>query len=156
GQGALVTLVCNVLVCAAPKHLSGDVGSIRGTAQNLASAVGTAVMGAMLVTVLSTGRLSDVGVRPELPEKLVAQVDLDNTNIIGNDGLRDVLADTTATPEQIDHAVELNSEQRLRTLKLGFLVLAGISLAAALPASRLPKYRPDEIPDPAEGADPGQ
>ena len=156
GQGALVTLVFNVLVTAAPKHLAGDVGSIRGTAQNLASAVGTAVMGALLVTVLSSGILSAVDDHPELPEELVAQVDLDNPNLIGNDELREVLEDTTATPEQIDHAVELNSEQRLRTLKLGFFVLAGISLAAALPASRLPKYRPDEIPDPAEGADPGQ
>src|SRR5699024_5270394 len=121
-----------------------------------ASAVGTAVMGALLVTVLSSGILNAVDDHPELPEELVAQVDLDNPNFIGNDELREVLEDTTATPELIDHAVELNSEQRLRTLKLGFFVLAGISLAAALPASRLPKYRPDEIPDPAEGADPGQ
>lgn len=50
GQGALVTLVFNVLVTAAPKELAADVGSIRGTTQNLASAVGTAVMGAVLVT----------------------------------------------------------------------------------------------------------
>ncbi|WP_246475859.1 MFS transporter [Brevibacterium renqingii] len=156
GQGALVTLVFNVLVTAAPKHLAGDVGSIRGTAQNLASAVGTAVMGALLVTVLSTGILGAVEDHPELPEELVAQVDLDNANFIGNDELREALETTTATPEQIEHAVELNSEQRLRTLKLGFLVLAGISLVAALPASRLPKYRPDEIPDPAEEADPEQ
>lgn len=156
GQGALVTLVFNVLVTAAPKHLAGDVGSIRGTAQNLASAVGTAVMGALLVTVLSTGILGAVEDHPELPEELVAQVDLDNANFIGNDELREALETTTATPEQIEHAVELNSEQRLRTLKLGFLVLAGISLVAALPASRLPKYRPDEIPDPAEEAVPEQ
>ncbi|WP_253720217.1 MFS transporter [Brevibacterium renqingii] len=156
GQGALVTLVFNVLVTAAPKRLAGDVGSIRGTAQNLASAVGTAVMGALLVTVLSTGILGAVEDHPELPEELVAQVDLDNANFIGNDELREALETTTATPEQIEHAVELNSEQRLRTLKLGFLVLAGISLVAALPASRLPKYRPDEIPDPAEETVPEQ
>ena len=151
GQGALVTLVFNVLVTAAPKHLAGDVGSIRGTAQNLASAVGTAVMGALLVTVLSTGIVGAVDDHPELPEELVAQVDLDNANFISNDELREVLEGTTATPEQVEQAVELNAEQRLRTLKLGFLVLAGISLAAALPASRLPKYRPDEeIPDPGK------
>lgn len=151
GQGSLVTLVFNVLVTAAPKHLAGDVGSIRGTAQNLASAVGTAVMGALLVTVLSTGIVGAVDDHPELPEELVAQVDLDNANFISNDELREVLEGTTATPEQVEQAVELNAEQRLRTLKLGFLVLAGISLAAALPASRLPKYRPDEeIPDPAQ------
>lgn len=49
GQGALVTLVFNVLVTAAPVELAGDVGSLRGTTQNLASAVGTAVAGALLV-----------------------------------------------------------------------------------------------------------
>src|SRR5699024_5840913 len=45
-------------------------------------------------------------------------------------------------------AVELNEEQRLRTLKTGVLILAGLSAAAALPASRLPEYVPGEIPDP--------
>lgn len=49
------TLVFNVLVTAAPKSLAGDVGSLRGNTQNLASAVGTAVAGALLVTVLSIG-----------------------------------------------------------------------------------------------------
>ena len=156
GQGALVTLVFNVLVTAAPKHLAGDVGSIRGTAQNLASAVGTAVMGALLVTVLSAGLASAADDHPGLPPELVEQVDLDNANFVSNDELREVLAETTATPDQVEHAVALNSQQRLRTLKLGFLILAGISLVAAVPASRLPKYRPNEIPAPAEADAPGK
>src|SRR5699024_8496356 len=150
GQGALVTLVFNVLVTSAPKHLAGDVGSIRGTTQNLASAVGTAVMGAVLVMVLSVGIGRAVTEHPELPDELVAQVELDQVNFVSNAELDDVLSRTTATPEQVDAAVALNEEQRLRTLKIGFLVLAGISAAAALPASRLPNYRPGEIPDPAE------
>ena len=148
GQGALVTLVFNVLVTSVPKELAGDVGSIRGTTQNLASAVGTAVMGAVLVTLLTTGVTQAVEDHPELPAELVEQVDLDSVNFVGNDELRDVLASTTATPAQIDAAVALNEDQRLRTLKLGFLILAGISAVAALPASRLPNYKPDEIPDP--------
>ncbi len=150
GQGALVTLVFNVLITASPKHLAGDVGSIRGTTQNLASAVGTAVMGAVLVTTLGLGISSAVAEHPELPPELAAQVDLDNVNFISNEDLRDALAQTTADAQQIDAAVSLNEEQRLRTLKLGFLMLAGISALAALPASRLPRYRPEEIPDPAE------
>lgn len=58
GQGALVTLVFNVLVTAAPAELAGDVGSLRGTTQNLASAVGTALAGVLLVSLLglSIGR----------------------------------------------------------------------------------------------------
>ncbi|MCD1570329.1 MFS transporter [Agromyces mediolanus] len=149
GQGALVTLVFNVLVTAAPKELAGDVGSIRGTTQNLASAVGTAVMGALLVTMLSLNFTQAVTEHPELPDELVAQVDLDQVNFISNDELREKFAETDASPEQIDAAVAINEEERLRTLRMGFLVLAGLSLAAALPASRLPRYKPEEIPDPS-------
>jgi MFS family permease len=154
GQGALVTLVFNVLVTAAPKELAGDVGSIRGTTQNLASAVGTAVMGAVLVTTLSFGIGSAVAEHPELPPELVAQVPLDNVNFVSNDDLRAVLERTDADEAQVEAAVVLNEEQRLRTLRFGFLILAGISLLAAIPASRLPRYRPGEIPAPDERDEP--
>ncbi|MFF2276709.1 MFS transporter [Agromyces sp. NPDC058126] len=154
GQGALVTLVFNVLVTAAPKELAGDVGSIRGTTQNLASAVGTAVMGALLVTMLTLNFTQAAIEHPELPEELKAEVGLAQVNFISNDELRAAFEETSATPEQVDAAVEINEEERLNTLRLGFLVLAGLSAAAALPASRLPKYRPEEIPDPmAAGGD---
>ncbi|MFF2371471.1 MFS transporter [Agromyces sp. NPDC058110] len=152
GQGALVTLVFNVLVTAAPKELAGDVGSIRGTTQNLASAVGTAVMGALLVTMLTLNVAGAAAEHPDLPDELLAQVDLDQVNFISNDDLRVTLEQTSATPEQVDAAVTLNEEERLHTLKLGFLILAGLSAAAAIPASRLPKYRPQEIPDPSKAA----
>ncbi|WP_264030975.1 MFS transporter [Cellulosimicrobium sp. SH8] len=149
GQGALVTLVFNVLVTAAPKALAGDVGSIRGTTQNLASAVGTALAGALLVTILSFSVGRAVVEHPELPPSLVAQVDLDTVNFVSNDDLRTVLAGTDATPAQVDAAVALNEEARLGTLRIGLLILAGVSATAILPASRLPRYRPDEIPDPS-------
>jgi MFS family permease len=155
GQGALVTLVFNVLVTAAPSELAGDVGSLRGTTQNLASAVGTAVAGALLVSLLVLSVARAVVEHPELPPQLVAQVDLDDVNFISNDDLRAVLAQTDATPAQVDAAVEVNEQSRLGTLRLGLLILAGISAVAILPASRLPRYKPDEIPDPApaDGAD---
>ena len=146
GQGSLVTLVFNVLVTAVPKKLAGDVGSIRGTTQNLASALGTAVMGAVLVTVLSFGVTQSVEAHPELPPELAAQVDLDNINFVSNQDLRETLENTTATPEQIEAAVSLNEEARLSTLRIGFLILAGVSAVAAIPASRLPRYRPGDIP----------
>ncbi|CCF64983.1 MFS transporter [Nocardia cyriacigeorgica] len=149
GQGALVTLVFNVLVTAAPKKLAGDVGSLRGTTQNLASAVGTAVVGAMLVTILSFVVGRELIDNVELPDSLIAQIDLDNVNFVSNDRLREVLERTDATPEQVDAAVAVNEDVRLRTLKFGLLILAGISATAIVPASRLPDYRPGEIPDPS-------
>lgn len=153
GQGALVTLVFNVLVTSAPKKLAGDVGSIRGTTQNLASAVGTAVMGALLVTLLSIGVGQAVVDNPRLPDSLVSQVNLDNVNFVSNDELREVLDATTATPEQIDEAVRVNEDTRLTTLKYGLLLLAALSATAIVPAGRLPNYRPGEIPEDTYGED---
>ncbi|MGO1315877.1 MAG: MFS transporter [Cellulomonadaceae bacterium] len=149
GQGALVTLVFNVLVTSAPKELAGDVGSLRGTTQNLASAVGTALAGALLVGILSANVTTALARNVDLPPELVSQVDLDSTNFVSNERLEEVLARTDASPEQLAAAVALNEEARLAALKLGLLVLAGVSAVAILPASRLPDYRPEELPDPA-------
>ncbi|MDM7830076.1 MFS transporter [Cellulomonas edaphi] len=149
GQGALVTLVFNVLVTASPRELAGDVGSVRGTTQNLASAVGTAFAGALLVTILSLNVGQAVLAHPDLTPELVAQVNLDDINFVSNDNLRTVLEGTDATPAQVDAAVQVNTDARLDALQLGLLVLAGLSAIAIAPASRLPRYRPHEIPDPS-------
>jgi MFS family permease len=153
GQGALVTLVFNVLVTASPKELAGDVGSVRGTTQNLASAVGTAVAGALLVGILTANVVGALAGNADVPRSLVAQVDLDNTNFISNDRLNEVLSKTDATPAQVDAVVALNEDARLSALRTGLLVLAGISLLAIAPASRLPKYRPGEIPEAVASGD---
>lgn len=147
GQGALVTLVFNVLVTAAPKELAGDVGSLRGTTQNLAAGVGTALAGALLVGLLSAGVLRAVAENPRLPPEIQSQVDLDSINFVSNARLRDVMAGTSATPEQIEAAVAVNTEARLRALKIGLLIMACVALLTILPASRLPDYKPEEIPD---------
>ncbi|WP_376099917.1 MFS transporter [Roseomonas sp. CCTCC AB2023176] len=146
GQGALVTLVFNVLVTAAPKELAGDVGSLRGTTQNLAAGVGTALAGALLVGLLSAGVLRAVADNPTLPAEVRSQVDLDSINFVSNDRLRDVLARTTMTPEQSDEALRINAEARLRALKMGLLIMACLSLLTIVPASRLPAYRPGDEP----------
>lgn len=148
GQGALVTLVFNVLVTAVPKDLAGDVGSVRGTTQNLASAVGTAIAGALLVGILAANVTTALARTVELPDELVAQVDLDSTNFVSNDRLAEVLSATDATEEQLEAAIRLNEEARLSALRTGLLVLASVSATAVIPASRLPRYRPQDIPEP--------
>jgi len=146
GQGALVTLLFNVLVTASPKELAGDVGSLRGTTQNLAAAVGTAVAGALAVGLLTTIMLGNIAAAPKLTPELQAQVDLDNINFVSNDRLQTVLAGTTASPAQVAEAVRVNTESRLLALKIALLILAGLSMLAIFPASQLPNYIPGEIP----------
>lgn len=146
GQGSLVTLVFNVLVTASPKEVAGDVGALRGTAQNLAAAVGTAVVGALLVGLLSSMVLQRLGENPALPPEIQSQLNLENITFISNDRLLGVMQTTTATPEQVEEAVRINTEARLRALKIGLLIMAGLAFVTILPAGRLPDYRPGDIP----------
>lgn len=147
GQGALVTLLFNVLVTSSPKELAGDVGALRGVTQNLAAAVGTAVMGTLVVGVLSAGIMNRVTDNPLITSEMKAEVDLGSINFLNNDRLKERFEATSATPEQIAEAVTINSETRLRALKIGFFVLASLALFAIVPCGWLPDYRPGELSD---------
>jgi MFS family permease len=147
GQGSLVTLLFNVLVTASPKELAGDVGSLRGTTQNLAAGVGTAVSGALLVGLLSAFILASLAQHPDLKTELRTQMDLDNQiTFVSNERLKTALERTNIPPEKAAEAVRINEEARLRALKIGLLIMAALSLLAIFPAGRLPDYKPGEIP----------
>lgn len=156
GQGSLVTLLFSVLVTSSPKQLAGDVGSLRGTTNNLAAAVGTAVAGALLVGLLSAAVMRNVAANPVLTEELQAQMPLDRITFVSNEQLAALVAATDATPTQKAEAIRINTESRLRALKIALLLMAGFALLAIFPAGRLPDYRPGEIPDPDPQAAPNR
>ncbi len=149
GQGALVTLLFNVLVTSSPKSMAGDVGSLRGVTQNLAAAVGTALVGTLLVGMLTSGIVGKLNENPVITAELKDEVNLNNLNFFSDTQLKERLQETTATPDQLSEALRINAEARTRALKAGFLVLSGLALLALLPCRWLPDYRPQEIPSEA-------
>jgi MFS family permease len=151
GQGALVTLLFDVLVTASPKELAGDVGSLRGTINNLSAALGTALAGALVVSILSANIMSSLVDNPAIPPELKSQVNLDNATFVSNDRLLTIMQNTTASPEQINEALRINAAARLRALKRSLLILACLGLMVIIPTRRLPNYRPGEIPAGPEG-----
>ena len=111
-------------------------GSLRGTANNLAAAVGTAVVGALLVGLLSAAILRGIAENPLLPPEIQSQIDLDSINFVSNDRLLGIMQRTTATPEQVSEAVRVNTDARLSALRMGLLLMAGLALLAIIPAGR--------------------
>ena len=138
GQGALATQLFNVQVACAPAQFVGDVGALRATIRNLAYGVGTAASAALVVSFLIMNIERSLVENPKIPRELIAQVDLTRATFVSNERLKDVMAATTATPDQTSEAVRINSDARLRALKLSFLLLAGVALLAIVPAGRLP------------------
>jgi MFS family permease len=147
GEGALLTLVFNVLVSASPKKLAGDVGALRGTTNNLATGLGTAFASVLAVSLLSILVINSLNQSPVIPQEVIEEtVDLDNIDFVSNEQLDDVLEETDLTPVQEATVVAINVEARLRSLKISFLVLACVAMLAIIPAGGLPGYIAKEIP----------
>jgi Na+/melibiose symporter-like transporter len=138
GQGALVTLLFTAMAASSSDEFAGDVGALRGTTANLAGAVGTAVAGALLIGLLSANVMRDLTDNPIIPQELKKQVGLDNITFVSNDRLLEVLTATTAAPYQVAEALSINTNARLRSLKVCLLVMAGLALMAIFPAGNLP------------------
>lgn len=147
GQGAVVALVFNTLLSAAPKRLAGDVGAWRGLVHNISGSIGIAVASVFAVAVLSGIINTNLVNNPTIAEDLKVQVDLDNVNFITNSQLEEVLGQTTASSAEVAEAIRINEDARLRALNLSLLGLAGITLLAIIPAGRLPDYVPGDLPE---------
>jgi MFS family permease len=144
GEGTLLTLLFNVLVSASPKRLAGDVGALRGVANNVSNAIGAAFASVVAVGLLGVF-LASAFDRSELPPQLETKVLFDDVDFVTNSELSSVLGAASATPEQVDKAVEINDDARRRALQASFLIVAGIALLSIFPAARLPKYVPGEL-----------
>ncbi|MCU0507405.1 MAG: MFS transporter [Anaerolineae bacterium] len=143
GEGAMLTLLFNVLVSASPKEYAGDVGALRGVVNNVSSALGAAFAGVVavgLLTFIASSALSNANLPPQFNLD-----NLDRVDFVTNAQLESLLATTGATSQQVDEIVRINEEARVAALRAAFLLLALICLLAIVPAARLPRYRPGEL-----------
>lgn len=152
-QGCIVALVFNKLLMSVPKELAGDVGAFRGLTHNISGSAGIAVATAIAVATLGVFVVRDVAASTDFSDELVQEVNLDNADFITNDQLAQLLrTQTSATPAEIDAAVEVLSEARLDALKLTLMLLAALALLALVPAGGIPDFRrPDLTVEDEEG-----
>lgn len=152
GQGAIVALVFNTLLSAAPKQLAGDVGAWRGLVHNLSGSVGIAVATAFAVGILASSIATSAAEHPEISDELIAQVNFNEVNFVTNEALAELLASRATGPE-LDAAIAVNAEARLHSLQISLLSLAAISLLAIVPATRMPRRRAGDLPEKLEPDD---
>ncbi|HEY6801868.1 MAG TPA: MFS transporter [Agromyces sp.] len=152
GQGAIVALVFNTLLSAAPKQLAGDVGAWRGLVHNISGSVGIAVASAFAVGILSSMLLTSAQEHPEISDELISQVNFNEANFVTNEQLVDILGSRASGPE-LDAAIAVNAEARLRSLQISLLGLAAVSVLAIVPATRMPGRREGDLPEKLEPDD---
>lgn len=151
-QGCIVALVFNKLLMSNPKELAGDVGAFRGLTHNISGSVGIAVGTALAVSLLGVIVARDAVASPAFSPEIMEQVNFDNTNFITSDQLAGVLEERGATAEEVDAAVEIYEDARLRALRTTLMFLALLALLALVPAGKMPDFRePDLTVEDEEG-----
>ena len=67
GAGLLASQLGNVIMSAVAPTQTSEAGGLQGTAQNLGSSLGTAIIGAVLIAALATGFSERISDNPEVP-----------------------------------------------------------------------------------------
>lgn len=144
GEGTLLTLLFNVLVSASPKHLAGDVGALRGVANNVSNALGAAFASVVAVGMLGLFLAFGFG-GSDLPQELQLPAASGEVDFVTSTELTRELVAASATPQQVQEAVAINQEASIRALRASFLIVGALALLAIFPASRLPAYVSGEL-----------
>ncbi|MCL2536249.1 MAG: MFS transporter, partial [Nocardiaceae bacterium] len=144
GIGVGLSAGSALLMETSPPSLSGEIGSARGMANFLGLCAGTAVAGAVLMSVLAQSASNRVADDPDLRLDGRIEVTTSSVSFVENDDLRGRLAGMELTSAQLDRAVEINVESRLVALRaslfvLGLAVLLPIVTFRHLPARREPE-----------------
>jgi MFS family permease len=69
GAGLLASQLGNVIMSSVPPQSTSEGGGLQGTAQNLGSSLGTALIGAVLLASLATGFSERIADNPAVPEE---------------------------------------------------------------------------------------
>jgi MFS family permease len=142
-NGMISATLSTVIVSASAPELGADVGALRGTAINLGNAVGTALVGAVLIGGLTGAAVQLARETPEVAQVTANFSALDRVQFVSNEQLARYL-DTQAalTPEQRATIFELNTAARLDALRVAMLFIAGITVLGLVLCKNLPGAAP--------------
>ena len=74
GAGLLLSQLGNVIMSSVDQSKSNEAGGLQGTAQNLGASLGTALIGAVLISSLTTGFITRVENNPAVTPAVEAQL----------------------------------------------------------------------------------
>jgi EmrB/QacA subfamily drug resistance transporter len=154
GMGLIVSQLGNVVQSAVGDDDRSEAGGLQSTAQQLGSSLGTALLGAIVITGLiaafTTNVASDARISADVSKQLEVQLSAGGS-FVAADEVR-TGAEAAGIDEPTTSALIENYEDaQLKALKTAFLFAAFLTLASFWGTRRLPDQRFDQM---QAGADP--
>jgi MFS family permease len=142
GMGLVASQLGNVVQSCVDDSARGEAGGLQFTAQNLGAALGTALVGAIvlssLTATLADRIATDERLEPALRTQAAVQVSA-GVSFVDLDTVREALRDTELAESEVDVLVEDYADAQLVGLRSALLGVAALALAALGTTRRLPR-----------------
>ncbi|MFD5656892.1 MFS transporter [Streptomyces hirsutus] len=158
GVGLLASQLGNVIQSGVGEEERSEAGGLQFTAQNLGSALGTALIGSILIGALAHAFTTQVADDPRLSEEARAQVGVSleaGVSFVSTEQVRSAAGRAGLPPSEVDAVADSYASAQLDGLKAAVLATGGIALASLLvtphlPTARYSRPRQPDAGDPAE------
>jgi EmrB/QacA subfamily drug resistance transporter len=155
GMGLIVSQLGNVVQSAVGDEDRSEAGGLQFTAQQLGASLGTALIGAIVISGLIAGFSGKVSEDPRISSEVKQQVGIKlegNVSFVSIDQVQAAADDAGLDKQTADAITESYAEAQLTALKTGLLI-AGLLVCAAFFATRgLPSEVHAARPPPAVAA----
>jgi MFS family permease len=142
GIGLVISQVGNVTMSAVDESRSSEVGGLQGAAQSLGSSLGTALIGAVLLTGLTTDFHNQISADLSVPANVQKQL-INGTEegvpMVSKPTVEATLKKANVPPNQAQSVVDTYGDAQIAALKKALLAAAGFALVALWLAGDLPR-----------------
>lgn len=148
GMGLIASQLGNVVQSSVKDKDRSEAGGLQNTAQQLGSSLGTALLGAILITGLISAFSANVQGDERISDDVKAQVELELSSggsFVESDQVRATAESEGLDDDHTDALVENYEEAQLKALKLAFLFAGFLCLASFWGTRRLPTKRFSEL-----------
>ena len=142
GMGAMASQLGNVIVSSAPVERGSEVGGLQYTAQNLGSSLGTALIGAVVISSLATLTIEGIQASPALTEPTKQEITSSlgsGVEFVSDADVEAALTEAGLPPPEAEAAGEVYATARLDALRNGMVVLSLFCILALFIGARLPR-----------------
>jgi EmrB/QacA subfamily drug resistance transporter len=151
GMGLIVSQLGNVVQSAVEEDDRGEAGGLQYTAQQLGSSLGTALIGAVVISGLVAAFSNNVAENPQISGAARQEVGVHlegDVSFISTAEVRDAAEKAQLSPAETDAVVSSYADAQLLALKVGLLFAALLSFAALFVTGSLPAQPPSRAPPP--------
>jgi EmrB/QacA subfamily drug resistance transporter len=153
GMGLIVSQLGNVVQSAVSDRDRSEAGGLQFTAQQLGSSLGTALLGAIVISGLLASFSAKVADHPEISRGVKSQVEVrlsSGGSFVSADEVERSADAAGVAPAEVDAIVSSYEDAQLNSLKIAFLVAGFLVIASFWATRRLPTERFDELAEPTE------